>query len=401
MTPLVPFADSPSDGGALTFCVAPPPDAPLQLTNLLWLSFFSANEYAHAAVVGPMLNQLGFGNPDEPMDREWATCEEDLRRLRAAEALREDEITSALHTAALRERAQRLIPEGAPWGACASRFLDGPELRDDEMPSAGFQAWLVHRAREGRYLQFFSGRRGGGPRFEDGSTQVVFARHASRPLVVIAFRGTEPRESVDVSLDLRTWRTSLGGHGWPAAWGGVHAGFYDGFAEVEPLLMQKLHELEGTGARIWVTGHSLGGALATITAARILRAIDEGADLELAGLYTFGSPRVGDHAFASELEREAKDKGVRLVRVRNDDDAVTAIPSELLGFEHVGALVYLREDGLVVAPKKEPSYGLLSIGDHDASGLRDGRTKSGYYRRLKRARASGRYAELDRCADPP
>lgn len=397
MTPLVPLEQSPSQGERFTFCAEPPPDIPLQLTNLLWLSFFSANEYAHAMVVGPMLNRLGFENPDAPMDREWATCESDLRRLRAAEAPREDEIASALGTPRLRELGQSLVPAGVDWGTCASGFLNSDAFGQSSMPSAAFQDWLVHRPVEGRYLQFFSGRGTGKKWFEDGSTQVVFARHKVEPIVIIAFRGTEPREMVDVRLDLKVWRTGLEGHGWPAGWGGVHSGFYDGFAEVEPLLVAKLRELSGTGARIWVTGHSLGGALATITAARILRAIDEGADLRLGGLVTFGSPRVGDHAFASALSSRARERGVPIVRVRNENDAVTAIPSEVLGFEHVGRLVHLHEDRLDLVAAPDAAYGPLSIADHSSSGFVNGKPQTGYYRRLEKARASGVYAGFDQC----
>lgn len=397
----VPLDRSPSGGSDLTFCANVPAGQPLQLDDLLWLSFFSANEYAHLRVVGPMLDALGFGLATEPMDRSWIECDDDLEAMRRAEKAREDEIEGALHTPRLREIAQSLVPPGATWGTCATRFLGSAELGDAVMPSAAFQDWLVHRPHEGRFVELFTGRRRGGSTFEDGSTQVMFARHSKQPIVVIAFRGTEPRESVDVVLDLRAWRTRLDDHGWPAGWGSVHSGFYDGFEEVEALLLAKLHELDGTGVKIWLTGHSLGGALATLTAARVLREIDAGADWKLGGLYTYGSPRVGDHAFKEALEARAAKRGVPLVRVRNADDAVTAIPGVVLGYEHVGMPVVVDEHGMQVAPKTEPPYGLLSVRDHDASGYHQGRPTSGYYRRLLQARDSGRFADLGRCDDPP
>lgn len=53
-------------------------------------------------------------------------------------------------------------------------------------------------------------------------------------------------------------------------------------------MLDKLHEMQREAPRpIYVTGHSLGAALATIAAARI--AVEH--DLPLAALYTVGSPK--------------------------------------------------------------------------------------------------------------
>jgi hypothetical protein len=391
---------SPSGGARFTFCAAPPAP-PVQLTNALWLSFFSANEYAHAIVLAPMLNDLGFYNPARPGDRDWVSCLEDLRALRRAEVAHAADLDGAPSPAAGREAALRLLPADGSWGSCARRVLsDTTFSARTRMPSGVLQERLVHTAEEGAYLQFFSGRAGSGRWFTDASTQVVFARHKDLPVAIIAFRGTEPSQLADLAADLETWRTKLDQHGWPEGWGSVHAGFQGAFAEVEPLLMRKLRELSGTGVRVWVTGHSLGAALATLTMARILRAVDEGADLRVGGLYTFGSPRVGDAAFAAALSSRAAARGVPLVRVRNADDAVTAIPGAALGYVHVGTLVHLEEGALTVAPAPDLPYRTLSLADHSATGTRDGRPVSGYYRRLAAARGSGAYAGLDACPAP-
>jgi hypothetical protein len=396
LTPAVTLAESPSRGTRFTFCAAPE-SAPVQLTNAVWLSFLSANEYTHAIALAPLLNALGFYNPARPEDREWPSCLGDLRELRRVESPRDADSSRATGDDGRGDAALRLLPSDGSWGACARRILSGASFRAREMPSSVLQERLVHTVEKGAYLQFFSGRKGSGRWFTDASTQLVFARHKDLPVVIIAFRGTEPGQVADVVADLETWKTRLAGHGWPEAWGSVHAGFQAAFAEVEPLLLRKLDELSGTGVGIWVTGHSLGAALATLTMARILRAVDEGADLHPAGLYTYGSPRVGDREFAAALTSRAAARGVPLVRVRNDDDAVTAIPPAALGYVHVGTLVHLSEDGLGVAPALDPPYKSLSLADHSATGVRNGRPASGYYRRLEAARDSGRYADLDRC----
>lgn len=82
-----------------------------------------------------------------------------------------------------------------------------------------------------------------------------------------------------------------------------------------------------------LTGHSLGGALATL-AASVLRP-----DL----LVTLGSPRVGDAAFAATLD------GIRIVRLKHCADLVTTVPPTALGYQHVGERLYIDASGTVQA----------------------------------------------------
>jgi hypothetical protein len=75
--------------------------------------------------------------------------------------------------------------------------------------------------------------------------------------------------------------------------------------------------------RIWITGHSLGGALAVLAAA-VLK-FEAGRDI--AGLYTYGRPRVGDNAFCEALDAALTGRFFRYV---NDQDIVPhAIPIAL------------------------------------------------------------------------
>ncbi len=50
-------------------------------------------------------------------------------------------------------------------------------------------------------------------------------------------------------------------------------------------------------------GHSLGGALAQLAAHDIARAAEGCGKTVRVGCYTYGSPRVGNHAFARELDQ--------------------------------------------------------------------------------------------------
>jgi pimeloyl-ACP methyl ester carboxylesterase len=98
---------------------------------------------------------------------------------------------------------------------------------------------------------------------------------------------------------------------------------------------------------IWVTGHSLGGALSTVAAARLMERIENDpayASLNLEGMATFGSPRVGDEDFTIQFNTTAERLGVQVWRFVHGDDIVPRIPLEWQGFDHVGLPVYLSLD---------------------------------------------------------
>ena len=109
---------------------------------------------------------------------------------------------------------------------------------------------------------------------------------------------------------------------------------------------------------LWVAGHSRGGAFAVLAA----EAMSSERDLPpLAGVYTFGQPRVGNGAFVRQLE--GGPHPLPLYRFVNRDDPVPNVPPEApdpaaaraadrlglsLDYRHGGTVVLLREDGHVV-----------------------------------------------------
>eukprot|EP00960_Hanusia_phi_P034420 751054-Hanusia_phi.AAC.1 len=113
----------------------------------------------------------------------------------------------------------------------------------------------------------------------------------------------------------------------------VHVGFLRGYASVRRRIlqiMQVLVEAEGgEGWKIFVTGHSLGGALSTLCAADVAAFLPRHAVV----MYNFGSPRVGNLKFVqlfNQLVPEA-------FRVVNDADVVARVPrSRLMNYHHVG-----------------------------------------------------------------
>ncbi|MBW4622712.1 MAG: lipase family protein [Cyanosarcina radialis HA8281-LM2] len=82
-------------------------------------------------------------------------------------------------------------------------------------------------------------------------------------------------------------------------------------------------------ANVYIAGHSLGGALATIAALDIARQLDIAGKNKLKspiGLYTFASPRVGDNKFADKFNEFMSDGKIESFRFANSEDLVTKIP---------------------------------------------------------------------------
>lgn len=339
------------EGATFEFC---PHAGTLNLTNATWLAFLAANEYSHFGHLAPILEDLGFGDYGE--GRRWAECGRDLYALRT---LRDSGVTTVE------------LPDESEWGRCARDWIADYDARGGARPEAGlsgvFAYDLVRRAHEGWNIEFFSeGQIVDDGSFRSGSTQALWARHRQIPIVIVVFRGTELRRGQRVpdvisDIDVR-WSEYPG-------WGEVHRGFQRSFENIyDGLIEEKLRQIEGEGLAIWVTGHSLGAALATLMVTKIIDEIDQGADLELAGLYTFGSPRVGNHEFAERFHEAAESHGFAAFRFRNANDAVTRVPISLTtvgGFEHVGRLVLFdREGRLLIEPEHVPHGIGNAISDH-------------------------------------
>jgi len=82
---------------------------------------------------------------------------------------------------------------------------------------------------------------------------------------------------------------------------------------------------------LWLTGHSLGAALATLRMA----SLGEEAK-QVNGLYTFGQLRVGGKTIARNFDLDLKSRMFRFV---NNNDVVTRVPTREMGFCHVGQVI--------------------------------------------------------------
>lgn len=148
---------------------------------------------------------------------------------------------------------------------------------------------------------------------------------------VIACRGTEPNEWNDVKADLDA-QTAVA-----ETVGRVHRGFKQEVDDIWPMLEQ---ELQDNQKDTWFTGHSLGGAMATICAGRCLLAHIPTCPKQI---ITFGSPRVGNKRYINYAK-------VDYLRWVNNNDIVTRVPPAWLGYRHTGTEMYLNHQGKLTKP---------------------------------------------------
>ena len=134
---------------------------------------------------------------------------------------------------------------------------------------------------------------------------------------VLVFRGTGRKELLDIDLNVRL--VPLPGVSGVM----VHCGFLEAFSRCRSEIETTVDESVPSTLGFYITGHSLGGALAQIAAAALNRD-------NLAACYTFGSPRVGTAGF---------DEQVRCphYRVINNWDLVPGLPLTFFrGYRHNG-----------------------------------------------------------------
>lgn len=147
---------------------------------------------------------------------------------------------------------------------------------------------------------------------EDGSQAILVSSiDSSKKFIALAFRGTERDSMRDIKRNAKAAMMT-------EEEGNIHKGFKTGFEAVcleieEYLAKGKENEEAIQNWPLFITGHSLGGALATI-AAKKLRTRGG-----IATCYTFGSPRVGDDKWITGIESP-------IYRIVNSADFVPNLP---------------------------------------------------------------------------
>ena len=105
----------------------------------------------------------------------------------------------------------------------------------------------------------------------------------------------------------------------------LHRGFLESYEALQPGVAAALNVLGAAESPfVWVTGHSLGAAMAEVATFEL---IAQGFPVSTA--YTFGTPRVGNPAWASAYSAVVNQKGVANFRVIHDKDAVPHLPPKV------------------------------------------------------------------------
>ncbi|MFM9111027.1 MAG: lipase family protein [Prochlorococcaceae cyanobacterium] len=162
--------------------------------------------------------------------------------------------------------------------------------------------------------------------FSKNSAQAAVVEHTD--YLSLVFRGTD---------QLADWIDNLNSFSEQALFGGFHRGFLHSVQDLWNPLFQCYSELNQKKPRaLFVTGHSLGGAMATV-ASSILIHHDEG----FTSTYTFGQPRAVTRDTARVYSVAANSKTFRF---QNNNDIVTRAPARVMGYSHVGTFLYITQE---------------------------------------------------------
>ncbi|MBO6549567.1 MAG: lipase family protein [Rhizobiales bacterium] len=156
-----------------------------------------------------------------------------------------------------------------------------------------------------------------------GSTQAFVAQ--TDQMILVAFRGTEN--------NLEDWLGNMDIRTVSKPYGNVHKGFTTHYENIKEKLEAILANSNAGNKSLWLTGHSLGGAIATIAAAELK------SEYSISAIHTFGQPRVGFEGLKSFVEENYADNFFRFV---NQDDPIVLLPWKgARDWQEVGQLIHM------------------------------------------------------------
>ncbi|KAL0038755.1 hypothetical protein WJX79_006617 [Trebouxia sp. C0005] len=170
--------------------------------------------------------------------------------------------------------------------------------------------------------------------------------------IIMAFRGTEPTNLINMRSSGKISMTH------PEGMGGVHDGFWtalmyeseeEGGASLFDRLVEALQEGDQK-LEIYLTGHSLGGALAAVFAQALVARGHEKLAQRVKGVHTFGGPRIGDADFCTLLGEQYPNRTFRYV---HGADIIPKIPPRFLLYDHFPREIYLSSFGQLVLETRD------------------------------------------------
>ncbi len=164
----------------------------------------------------------------------------------------------------------------------------------------------------------------------DGDIFGMTAVNAATKTVAVSFRGTQMLDDWLAELDFVAFPYSFA-----TGAGNVHMGFQRVYNSVRDRAVQLVRQALAAGCQnIWITGHSLGGALATLCAPDLMANVSK---TIAPRIYTFAGPRVGQYALLNQGFQKFFGRLIPLCyRVVNRWDKVPDLPPNIALYEHVG-----------------------------------------------------------------
>lgn len=175
-------------------------------------------------------------------------------------------------------------------------------------------------------------------------------------VAILSFRGTD--SGSDWLINAQAFfpeQHDLGGR--------RHNGFNMIWSQCSARLFEILNEDINSDSVLWITGHSLGGALSTAAAAEFLN--NKPNRIRDFYVMTFGSPRYGNEVFQKAYDQRMLEKHWFYV---NQSDPVPHLGPNWMGYRHTGILKYFSKQGVYLNVDKD-AVGLqasLNTAEEDA-----------------------------------
>ena len=200
--------------------------------------------------------------------------------------------------------------------------------------------------------------------------QAGITKSDAKKRLVVVFRGTESNTDwlYDFLICKHNYKDNIR----------IHSGFHrqlfsnSNYFKLTSCLSNLLRTDEYKDYSVYVTGHSLGGALATMYGYFLSKELCHN-DVTVV---SFASPRVGNEDFRQDFDNQ---KNLKCYRVTNNRDIVTATP--MMYYKHVGINIHLTNNQCQIFNNYDYNLNYMfslwrcwSVGDHSIDL---------YYNRLK------------------
>ena len=162
-------------------------------------------------------------------------------------------------------------------------------------------------------------------------TQAAILADSTNNRLYVVFRGTD--QPIDWINNVQ-FRQQIYPYGDGNSAVKFHRGFMAAYFAIRNTLLEVMAQFRDQ--HIIATGHSLGGALATIGVLDLQYNLGSSENFDFSA-YTFGAPRVGNQALVESFNRRIPDSH----RFIYGWDVVTRVPREWQGYSHVDTPVQL------------------------------------------------------------